>query len=278
MSSAYNLTARAYNSFGEGATSSTYFAQAFSAVPSEWGSLSAPAARLAVGLPPSPGTVKVSAAASRNQSNVIATAPKTSVPITNAIITVANTSGRVVLRLKVSVDKSNPQMSVTVPYASSRIRVGVQFANQYGVSPLATTGWKPPTNVTRQTDAAANVQPGVTAMKMVPIGTTVGSPIYFVGASNQLSAVGKRALDAIAAQVKRDGGTVNVTGYARRSPDTSDAFMKHVSELRALAVANYLASRGVQQWIRWQGVGAPTSTTGSDTDRRVVVSLSPYAD
>ena len=86
----------------------------------------------------------------------------------------------------------------------------------------------------------------------------------------------KRELASIAAQVKRDGGIVNVTGYARKSPDTSDAFIKKVSEQRALVVANYLATLGVQQWIRWQGVGAPTTTTGSDADRRVVVSLTPY--
>ena len=111
---------------------------------------------------------------------------------------------------------------------------------------------------------------------MVPIGTVIGSPMYFIGASSQLSAAAKSELSRIAAQVKRDGGIVNVTGYARYSPDTSTAFMKKVSEQRALVVANFLAGLGVHQWIRFQGVGAPTTKTGPDTDRRVVVSITPF--
>ncbi|MFZ9697219.1 MAG: glycine-rich domain-containing protein [Ilumatobacteraceae bacterium] len=104
--------------------------------------------------------------------------------------------------------------------------------------------------------------------------TSIGSPIdVAVGGGG---ATGKRALAAIAAEARREGGIVNVTGYARKSPTTSNAFIKKVSERRALVVANYLATLGVQQWIRWQGVGAPTTTTGVDTDRRVVVSLIPY--
>lgn len=40
--------------------------------------------------------------------------------------------------------------------------------------------------------------------------------------------------------------------------------------------ANTNATLGVQQWIRFQGVGAPTTNEGSETDRRVVVSLTPF--
>lgn len=141
---------------------------------------------------------------------------------------------------------------------------------------MASGGWKPAPQITRLTDAAPNIQRGVTAAKMVPIGTVVGSPVYFIGASSQLSAAAKAELSRIATQIKRDGGIVNVTGYARFSRDTSVAFMKKVSEQRALVVANYLAMLGVQQWIRFQGVGAPTATTGPDTDRRVVVSVTPF--
>ena len=60
MSSAYNVTAKAYNSFGEGVASATYFAQAFSAIPSVWGTASdKPGERALIGLPPAPGRVKV---------------------------------------------------------------------------------------------------------------------------------------------------------------------------------------------------------------------------
>ncbi len=276
MSAAYIFTAKAFNSIGEGAASATYFAQAFSAIPAEWGSLSPTAgARIATGLPPAPGSVKVLSSSAR-RSNVIATAPKTSIPITHAIITVAGTKGRVVLRVKVAVNQANPQASITIPYSSRSVNVAVQFANAYGVSAMASNGWRPATQITRLTDAAPNVQRGVTSSKMVPIGTVIGSPVYFIGASSQLSAAAKSELSRIAAQVKRDGGIVNVTGYARYSPDTSRAFMKKVSEQRALVVANFLAGLGVQQWIRFQGVGAPTTKTGPDTDRRVVVSITPF--
>jgi outer membrane protein OmpA-like peptidoglycan-associated protein len=275
MSAAYNFTAKAFNSLGEGATSSAYFAQAFSAVPAVWGSLSDTTERIAIGLPPAPGSVKVLSSSAR-RSSVIAMAPKTTIPITHAIITVAGAKGRVVLRVKVAVNQSNPQAAITIPYSSRSVSVAVQFANAFGVSAMTATGWKPATQVTRLTDAASNVQRGVTATKMVPIGSTIGAPVYFIGASSQLSSVAKAELARIAAVLKRDGGIVNVTGYARYSPDTSTSFMKKVSDQRALVVANYLATLGVQQWIRFQGVGAPTTRTGPDTDRRVVVSITPF--
>jgi outer membrane protein OmpA-like peptidoglycan-associated protein len=275
MSAAYNFTAKAFNSLGEGATSSVYFAQAFSAVPAVWGSLSDTTERIAIGLPPAPGSVKVLSSSAR-RSSVIAMAPKTTIPITHAIITVAGAKGRVVLRVKVAVNQSNPQAAITIPYSSRSVSVAVQFANAFGVSAMTATGWKPTTQVTRLTDAASNVQRGVTATKMVPIGSTIGAPVYFIGASSQLRSVAKAELARIAAVLKRDGGIVNVTGYARYSPDTSTSFMKKVSDQRALVVANYLATLGVQQWIRFQGVGAPTTRTGPDTDRRVVVSITPF--
>ncbi|MBU3704109.1 MAG: hypothetical protein FGM42_07025 [Ilumatobacteraceae bacterium] len=278
MSAAYNFTARAHNSIGEGAASDIYFAQAFSAIPSVWGTVtgSSTGERLALALPPAPGVVRVSASSSRNKSNVIAMAPKTAIPISHAIITVAGTKGRVLLRIRVAVDKSNPQTSVTIPYSSSKVRVAVQFANAYGVSALATNGWKPAANATRLTDSAANVQKGITATRFVPVGTVIGAAVYFVGASSALSAAGKAELARIAAIIKRDGGLVNVTGYSRQSATTPAAFIKKISEQRALAVANHLAGLGIQQWIRFQGVGAPTTTAGAETDRRVVVSLTPF--
>jgi outer membrane protein OmpA-like peptidoglycan-associated protein len=203
-------------------------------------------------------------------------APKTVIPITHAIITVAGTKGRVVLRIKVAVDKSNPQTSVTIPYSSSKVRVAVQFANAYGVSAMATNGWKPTAAATRLTDSAANIQKGVTSARYVPLGKVIGEPVYFVGASSALSAEGKSELGRIAATIKREGGLVNVTGYSRQSSTTPASFIKKISEQRAIVVANYLASLGVQQWIRVQGVGAPTATSGAETDRRVVVSLTPF--
>jgi outer membrane protein OmpA-like peptidoglycan-associated protein len=103
----------------------------------------------------------------------------------------------------------------------------------------------------------------------------MGKAVYFLGASAQLDATDKAELRRIAALVKREGGLVWVTGYSRRSPTTSNAFMMKVSEQRAIAVAHYLSTLGIQQWIRFHGAGAPTTTTGVDTDRRVDVAISP---
>jgi outer membrane protein OmpA-like peptidoglycan-associated protein len=103
----------------------------------------------------------------------------------------------------------------------------------------------------------------------------MGKAVYFVGASAQLDTADKAELRRIATQIKREGGLVWVTGWARRSPTTSNAFMVKVSEQRAIAVAHYLSTLGIQQWIRFNGAGAPTTTTGTDTDRRVDVAVSP---
>jgi len=105
---------------------------------------------------------------------------------------------------------------------------------------------------------------------------TIVAPVYFIGASSVISAVGTAELARIAAEARREGGVVNVTGYSRQSSTTPASFIRRISEQRALAVANYLATLGVQQWIRFQGVGAPTTNEGAETDRRVVVSLTPF--
>jgi outer membrane protein OmpA-like peptidoglycan-associated protein len=273
--SAYTFTVRAINSVGTSAPSAGITVGGTSAIPSVWGipSLGAASARRVLALPPGPQAVRVRAAGSRNRTNITAVAPTTNIMISHAIITVADPNGRITARIKVAVDQANPTASVTIPYASSRVRIGVQFANDYGISKLSAKSFFMSKLVTSRADAAANVVPGTLASGVE--GKKVGQSVYFPGASAQLDATDKAELRRVAAQIKREGGLVWVTGYARRSPTTSNAFMMKISEQRAIAVAHYLSTLGIQQWIRFHGAGAPTSTTGVDTDRRVDVAISP---
>jgi outer membrane protein OmpA-like peptidoglycan-associated protein len=273
--SAYTFTVRAINSVGTSAPSAGITVGGTSAIPSVWGtpSFGAASARRVLALPPGPQAVKVRAAGARNRTNVTAVAPPTNVAISHAIITVAGTKGKVIARIKVAVDKDDPTASVTIPYASSKVRIGVQFANDYGISKLSAKSFLVPKFVTNRNDAAANVLPGKPGPEIQA--KRMGKAVYFVGASAQLDTADKAELRRIATQIKREGGLVWVTGWARRSPTTSNAFMVKVSEQRAIAVAHYLSTLGIQQWIRFNGAGAPTTTTGTDTDRRVDVAVSP---
>jgi outer membrane protein OmpA-like peptidoglycan-associated protein len=274
--SAYTFTVRAINSVGTSAPSAAITIGGTSALPTGWGTSSFGAAtsiRRVLALPPGPQAVKVKAAGTRNRTSVTAVAPTTNVMISHAIITVAGTTGKIIARIKVAVDKDNPTASVTIPYASSKVRIAVQFANDYGISKLSSRTFTTTRVVTTRNDAAANVLPG----KPNPDAQAkrIGKSVYFDGASAQLDSADKAELRRIAAQITREGGLVWVTGWARRSPSTSNAFIAKVSEHRAIAVAHYLSTLGVQQWIRFNGAGAPTNTTGVDTDRRVDVAISP---
>ncbi len=84
-------------------------------------------------------------------------------------------------------------------------------------------------------------------------------------------------LDRMARTVKaRGNGRVFVTGFARQGGGT-EQYLKILSQRRASAVAQYLSSRGVDQWIRYWGAGARTEEVGVPDDRQVQVTWSAKA-
>jgi outer membrane protein OmpA-like peptidoglycan-associated protein len=268
----YNITVRARNSVGEGATSAQFSAQTAKPAPivstpsgsTVWQTYRTENAGLSqslVGLPPAPAKVRIASAGARTK--VTATGTKTAVGvITQAIITISSKSKKVLARISVRVSSENPTATVTVPFKSQLISVSVQFANDFGVSTGGPTG----VNVREGNTYDSTVVGG----KPQLMGSVTGSPVYFAAGSSVLTPSGMKQLRGVAATVKKTAGLVYVTGYSR-TDEVRGWAVDALARARAEAVAKYLAKQGVRQWIRFQGAGAMKSDWGDWRDRRVVV-------
>ncbi|MEY4227668.1 MAG: hypothetical protein RLZ84_260 [Actinomycetota bacterium] len=276
----YSIAVRARNSVGDSASSTVFSLSAPSPVvapisspatsrtsadaTTAWQTYRAESTRVSralVGLPPAPGKVTVAAAGSRTR--VVASGTKsTGGPITRAIITVASKTNRTLARIDVRVSSENPTASITVPYKNSSIKVFVQFANEYGIS----TGGPVGVNVREGNTFDSTVVLG----KAQLLGNVSGDPVYFNAGSAVLTTAGKTQLKTLASSVKNSTGLVYVTGYARLD-EVRGWKVDVLARARAEAVAKYLATQGVRQWITFQGAGALKSDWGDWRDRRVVV-------
>ena len=97
-----------------------------------------------------------------------------------------------------------------------------------------------------------------------PKTVTETKPVYFAFSSAKLTADGKKALDAIAADIKAKGSAVSavrVAGYADRIG--SATANEKLSKKRADAVSKYLVSKGIVNAqvveTRWFGESAPAT-------------------
>jgi outer membrane protein OmpA-like peptidoglycan-associated protein len=268
----YNITVRARNSVGEGATSAQFSAQTAKPAPivstpsgsTVWQTYRTENAGLSqslVGLPPAPAKVRIASAGARTK--VTATGAKTSIGvITQAIITISSKSKKVLARISVRVSSDNPTATVTVPFKSQLISVSVQFANDFGVSTGGPTG----VNVREGNTYDSTVVGG----KPQLMGSVTGSPVYFNSGSSTLTPSGMKQLRAVAETVKQTAGLVYVTGYSRID-EVRGWTVDALARTRAETVAKYLAKLGVRQWIKFQGAGALKSDWGDWRDRRVVI-------
>ena len=216
-------------------------------------------------LPPAPASVRMQSL-STNRTLIIATrkASDVAIPVTYALISVTAQSGRLLARIKVAVDPANPKASITVPYKSSSVKITVQFANEYGVSPSA----KAMSNIIE----ANTFDTTVFSNTPTQLGTVIPSNLYFDAGKSTLTPALQKALQAVAAKAKKQGGLVYVTGYAQAGELKSAWLLGSLSRARAMAVSRYLSSLGVRQWINFQGAGVTTSSWGGWRDRKVVVS------
>jgi outer membrane protein OmpA-like peptidoglycan-associated protein len=103
------------------------------------------------------------------------------------------------------------------------------------------------------------------------IATALPAKVYFDVGKTTLSDDGKSAVKAIAELVKKDGGKVDVTGYADASGDPAQN--QEIAKHRAMAVRDALQADGVD--ASDINMKPPASVTGSGGDaqaRRVEVS------
>jgi outer membrane protein OmpA-like peptidoglycan-associated protein len=220
----------------------------------------------ALRLPPAPARVSVQSLSNGKRTRVTATRSMRDfeTTITYAIISVSSRTNKLLARIKVQVDPNNPTTSVSVPYASKRVKVAVQFANQIGISSGGPVG--------------VNISEGntfewtTTSGKATIVGEQVPGDITFAKGSSTVSAGMKKSLKKIAATAKARGGLVYVSGFATRGELASAWLLEPLARARAEAVSKYLASVGVRQWITFHGSSSPVSTRwGTTTGRQAII-------
>jgi outer membrane protein OmpA-like peptidoglycan-associated protein len=221
-------------------------------------------------LPPAPARVSTQSVSGGRSTRVTAmrAVQDAAIPVTHAIITVQSNGNRVLARINVRVDPTNPTTSVTVPYARRNVRVSVQFANDIGISKGGPSG----VNVTQGNTfewAAVDGQPQIRGIE-VP-----GSLIFDRGSSTLTNSM-KETLKKTARTVSSRGGLVYVTGYAQNGEIASAWRLESLAQKRAEVVARYLTSLGVRQWVTFQGHAGVRNPWNAARERRVAVSTEPF--
>jgi outer membrane protein OmpA-like peptidoglycan-associated protein len=224
-------------------------------------------ASMANQLPPRPAVVRTLGIQGGRRTQVVATraARDVNIPVTHAIISVRLKNGRLLTRIQVRVDPSNPTTTITVPYQSSRVTISVQFANHIGLSPGGSSG----TNISEGNTLEWTTVEGSASI----VGSEVPGQVMFAPGSSQLTYTAQQALKKMATTIQKRGGLVYVTGFAQVGERRSAWTLEPLARARAEAVSKYLSRLGVRQWITFNGT-TTKATNGWKTvnDRRVVVS------
>ena len=210
-------------------------------------------------LPPAPLRVRTSSSGAGGSVTAVLPRGAAGSTILGAVVLIRDAEGKVVARVTVDVDEGMRTFTVRVPRLARGYSADVYTVNDMGVSDGA-----PASSVLRheQTVTGRDESGGP-----VMTGTRVGRDITFGVRSAVLSPTARRALDDMAAIVIAEGRPITVTGFAHGSRVGAESPM---SNRRAQAVAEYLASRGVRLWIRHWGAGYLFSDEAA-VDRRVEV-------
>jgi outer membrane protein OmpA-like peptidoglycan-associated protein len=268
----YKVKVRAFNSVGAGAYTSEFSVDTPKIVlnSSAWDTYRKGAPAIAVSqslsqLPPAPAKVTAqSVTGKRTLVTAVRATKDAAIPVTYAIISVTmKSTNKLITRINVRVDPANPTTSVSVPYASSKVRVNVQFANDIGISAGGPAGVNIAEGNTFESTTIAG-EPRI-------LGTEVPGSIYFSRGSAILTKSLKTRLSSVAASAKARGGLVYVTGFATPGELRSAWMLDSLARARAEAVAKYLASLGVRQWITFHGAESTGSNWESERERKVVV-------
>jgi outer membrane protein OmpA-like peptidoglycan-associated protein len=221
----------------------------------------------ALRLPPAPARVTVQSLSGGKRTRVTAlrNVQMSDIPITYAIISVSNRANKLLARIKVQVDPNNPTTSVSVPYASSRVKVNVQFANQIGISSGGPAG----VNISEGNTFEWTTASGRSSIA----GELVSGNLTFARGKSTLTPALKKSLKKMALTTKNRGGLVYVSGFAAKGEIASSWLLEPLARARAEAVSKYLAKIGVRQWITFHGTASPITTSwGATTGRQVMIS------
>jgi outer membrane protein OmpA-like peptidoglycan-associated protein len=264
----YTFKVRALNSVGSGAYSATAAFDMARPVTSDWTTYrnaATAASASALSLPPAPARVKVQSLSGgrRTQVTAVRATKDAAIPVTYALISIRTRTNKLLARIKVLVDPANPTTSVSVPYASSKVLVSVQFANDIGISSGGPAGINIAEGNTFEWTTVSNE----TRIK----GTQVKGDLFFARGKSTLTYAMQKNLKKMATTVKARGGIVYVSGFAQKGELNSAWMLEPLARARAEAVAKYLAKIGVRQWITFHGTAGSAFNGWEPVSGRQVV-------
>jgi outer membrane protein OmpA-like peptidoglycan-associated protein len=246
----YTFKVRATNSVGTGGYSAETTFDMARVATSDWTTYrnaTTAVTASALSLPPAPARVRVQSLSNGRRTKVTAVraAKDASIPVTHALISIRTRTNKLLARIKVLVDPANPTTSVSVPYASSKVRVSVQFANDIGISDGGPAG----VNIAEGNTFEWTTVSNETRIK----GTQVKGDLFFARGKSTITSALQKNIKKMATTAKARGGLVYVSGFAEKGELKSAWMLEPLARARAEAVSKYLAKIGVRQWITFYG-------------------------
>ena len=182
----------------------------------------------------------------------------------HVVFVVQNADGSTATTVRMKVPPKARQVSTRLPRLSEGQRIMAFVENNFGLS--------------RKSPKKSNVVQGPTGNgydstgqpKLIGASLLVDR-IIFDPASPALDAGDQARLNQLARELRGRGGLLLISGFARQNLIDGSKFLKTLSLERARNVADYLSTKGVRAWIRFDGYGAITTTPGTADDRRVEI-------
>ena len=182
----------------------------------------------------------------------------------HVVFVVQNADGSTATTVRMKVPPKARQVSTRLPRLSEGQRIMAFVENNFGLS--------------RKSPKKSNVVQGPTGNGYDSTGqpkligeSLLVDRIIFDPASPALDAGDQARLNQLARELRGQGGLLLISGFARQNLIDGSKFLKTLSLERARNVADYLSTKGVRAWIRFDGYGAITTTPGTADDRRVEI-------
>jgi outer membrane protein OmpA-like peptidoglycan-associated protein len=264
--SSYSVKLRAVNSIGDGTASTAVSATPLALQPQS-PSYSAPSTPTAPTPPPSSvESLKVVQALGNKGSvlKVMLEQQKDATVGTTVIVKIFNLLGQKIQELNVPVNAEASSFELPINLKIGEFTVEAQTVNASSSSPAVATL---PTFAPKSFFTA-------TRGSNMPIlsGKKISSPIVFNPNSSKLTVAAKISLLQIAEKIVKSNSRVALTGFTA-SANQGKKIEQKLATARALEVAKYLKSKGIQKWIYFAGFGALNQNTPSNQARKVELRL-----
>lgn len=177
----------------------------------------------------------------------------------NVVVRLLDINGAVIQEIKIPISSATSFLEVPIEIPSALFDALAFTTNVAGVTEPKTLKAQ---NLKKSFIQLASKRPA----KL--LGTTLGEDVIFRGNSIALTTQAKKALTQVAKLAKSSKSRIALTGFHTVTLKGS-SFETSIAEKRALAVAKYLRSLGVESWIYYYGVSGSKARDIKGQARRV---------